>query len=213
MSFKKTNMFKYDISAEVFEKLNNQSSLAIDTEAMGLNIHRDRLCLIQICDSNMVSYLIHFPEHNYKDSPNLKKLLGNNKIQKIFHFARFDVSIICNYLGVLCENVICTRTISRIARTSSDKHGIKSLCKELLGVDLNKTQQSSYWGEDILNDSQINYAISDVINLHELHKSLQHLLKREKREKIAALACEVIPTLAYFDCNFFDLPSLLNYQH
>jgi ribonuclease D len=210
--FSRRNLYLYDIPLAIMERLQKRKSLCIDTEAMGLKLHRDRLCLIQICDEHGEVYIIHFPESTYDQSPNLKLLLENTEIFKIFHFARFDVGIIYNYLKVLCSNIACTRTMSKFARTYSDRHGLKTLSKEILGIEMNKSQQSSYWGTGFLSDSQLSYASADVLNLLSLYNSLQDILKREDRLEFALETCSLIPMVVKGDIKFFDLCSILSYD-
>jgi ribonuclease D len=161
--------------------------ISIDCEAMGLCINRDRICLVQIADSNGKVYVIKFSAGNY-NAPNLSKILADKSILKIFHYARFDVALMYRYLGTMTENIYCTKIASRIARTYTDSHGLKDLCRDLLGITLNKTQQSSDWGNDKLSDEQIKYAASDVVYLFDLKKSLDIILKRESRTELA-LGC------------------------
>lgn len=181
--------------------------LAIDTEAMGLNNHRDRLCVIQISTGDGTAHVVHFPERKY-DAPNIKKLLKDNTRVKLFHFGRFDIAILEHYLGIQLSNVYCTKIASRLTRTYTDMHGLKDLCFELLEVKLNKQQQLSNWGADTLTQDQINYAASDVLHLHALRKKLNVLLKREGRYDIAQACFDFLPTRARLDLagwNEFDI--------
>lgn len=171
--------------------------LAIDTEAMGLNNKRDRLCVVQISDGRGDVHLVHFPEARY-DAPNLKRVLSASG-EKILHFARFDVAIIQEYLGVLLSPVYCTRTASRLIRTYTDRHGLKDLCKEILGVEISKQQQSSDWGADTLTKEQIDYAASDVLYLHQLREKLETRLAREGRTYLARSTMDCIPARALLD--------------
>jgi ribonuclease D len=174
-----------------------QGPLAIDTEAMGLNNKRDRLCVVQLSDGRGDAHLVHFPLARY-DAPNLKRLLARPD-EKILHFARFDVAIIQEYLGVLLTPVYCTRTASRLIRTYTDKHGLKDLCKELLGVEISKQQQSSDWGAETLSREQIDYAAADVLYLHMLRTKLEDRLAREGRSNLARMAMDCIPARALLD--------------
>lgn len=158
--------------------------LAIDTEAMGLNNHRDRLCVVQLSNGNGDCHIVHFPERVY-NCPNLIKLLADQTTQKIFHFARFDVAIIQHYLGVKIENIFCTKIASRLCRTYTDSHGLKDLCSEILNLKLNKQQQSSDWGAAELKAEQIEYAAQDVLHLHKLRDHLSLMLQREGRLDLA----------------------------
>ena len=149
---------KNDLPANViFSK-----SVAIDTETMGLNIHRDRLCVIQISGGDGNAHIVQFEQNKY-DAPNLKKILSDDSIEKIFHFARFDLASIKHYLHVTIKNIYCTKIASRLIRTYTDSHGLKSICEELLGVEISKKQQSSDWGNVEITEKQLEYAASDVL--------------------------------------------------
>lgn len=173
-------------------------SVAIDSETLGLNPHRDRLCVVQLSSGDGNAHLVHFKEPVY-DAPNLKKLLADQSVEKLFHFARFDVAIIEKYLGVTCTPVYCTKIASKLVRTYTDRHGLKALCQELLGIDLSKQQQSSYWGTEELSPAQIEYAASDVLYLHQLQEILEHMLQREGRKEIAQACFDFLPTRARLD--------------
>lgn len=177
-------------------------SVAIDTETMGLDPHRDRLCLVQLSAGDGNCHLVQFPQGHY-DAPNLKRLLTDPGVTKIFHFARFDLAMIRRYLDVDCGPVYCTKIASKLVRTYTDRHGLKDLCKELLGVDLSKQQQSSDWGRDTLSPEQLEYAASDVLYLHKLRETLDEMLKRENRTALAAAAFEFLPTRAMLDLDGF----------
>ncbi len=172
--------------------------LAIDTETMGLNTHRDRLCLLQLSNGNGDAHLVHFTDNQYA-CPNLRKLLLNTTATKIFHFARFDVAAIEHYLKISLTNIFCTKIASRLARTYTDSHGLKELCRELLGVQISKQQQSSDWGNKILSKEQQEYAASDVLYLHQLRDILVTMLKRENRLSLAHTCFDFIPTRASLD--------------
>jgi ribonuclease D len=173
-------------------------NIAVDTEAMGLNNKRDRLCLVQISDGNGDAHLVQFEQDKYL-APNLVKLLTDSKRTKIFHFARFDLSIMRHYLGIQLSNIYCTRTASRLVRTYTDKHGYKDICKELIGVDVSKQQQSSYWGSQALTTEQIDYASSDVLYLHRLKAKLDEMLEREGRSDLAKATFDFLPYRAELD--------------
>ncbi|MDV7339473.1 ribonuclease D [Terasakiella sp. A23] len=173
-------------------------SVAIDSETLGLNPHRDRLCVVQLSSGDGNAHLVHFNEPVY-DAPNLKKLLSDPSVEKLFHYARFDVAIIQKYLGITCSPVYCTKIASKLVRTYTDKHGLKALCQELLKIDLSKQQQSSDWGTDKLSDEQINYAASDVLYLHQLQEILDGMLVREGRKEIAQACFDFLPTRAALD--------------
>ena len=172
--------------------------IAVDTEAMGLNNKRDRLCLVQLSDGNGDAHLVQFAPGSY-NAPNLVKLLTDPARVKIFHFARFDLSIMRHYLGVRTAPVYCTRTASRLVRTYTDKHGYKDICKELLGVDVSKQQQSSDWGADKLTQDQMDYAASDVHHLHKLRAKLDVMIAREGRQELAQSCFNFLPYRAELD--------------
>lgn len=178
------------------------NSIAIDTEAMGLNILRDRLCLIQISSGDGNAHLVKF-NGNYH-APNLKKILCDDSIQKIFHFARFDLAIIFHYLQINFKNIFCTKIASRLIRTYSDSHGLKNLCEELLGIEISKKQQSSDWGNLILSDKQLEYASSDVLYLHQLKEKLLIMIQRENRQIILKNCLDFLPTRAMLDIQGFN---------
>lgn len=165
---------------------------------MGLNNKRDRLCVVQLSDGGGDVHLVKFLPNAY-NAPNLCKLLTDPTRVKLFHFARFDVAIMKQYLGILVAPIYCTRTASRLARTYTDKHGYKDICKELLGADISKQQQSSDWGRAELNDDQIGYAASDVVHLHRLRDVLNEMLTREGRYELAIACCDFIPHRALLD--------------
>lgn len=175
-----------------------EGDIAIDTEAMGLINRRDRLCVVQLSDGKGDAHLVKFSPGQY-EAPNLKALLSDPQRMKLFHFARFDVAIIRYYLGVLIQPIYCTRTASRLARTFTDKHGLKYLCRELLEVELSKQQQSSDWGAEELTEQQQHYAASDVLYLHQLRDVLEGMLKRESREQLARACFDFIPARALLD--------------
>jgi len=172
--------------------------LAIDTETMGLKFDRDPLCVVQISFGNNEAHIIQVNRDTY-DAPNLKKLLAENKGTKIFHYARFDVATIKKYLGITCNPIYCTRTASRLVRTYTDRHGLRDCCRELLGVELNKQQQSSYWGAPELSKAQLEYAANDVLYLHALKEEFDNRLEREGRKDLAARCFEAIHTCADLD--------------
>ena len=184
-------------------------SVAVDTETMGLNLKRDRLCLVQLADEKGNVYLVQIKKG--KGCPNLKALLTNPKITKIFHFARFDVAKIKEDLGVVVAPVYCTKIASKLCRTSSPSHGLKNLCWDLLGVELSKEQQTSDWGAEVLNKKQQAYAAGDVLYLHRLKEKLDVLLKREGREKLAKACFDFLPVRAELDLLDFDNPDIFNH--
>lgn len=172
--------------------------VAIDTEAMGLNPHRDPLCLVQLSAGDGRCHIVQFERPAY-NAPNLKALLSNTSVLKLFHFARFDVAVLKRYLGVLTRPVYCTKIASKIARTYTDKHGLKDLVKELLDVDLSKQQQSSDWGATKLSDAQLAYAASDVLHLHRLKAALDAMLIREGRAELAEACFAFLPIRSELD--------------
>lgn len=174
-------------------------SIAVDTEAMGLNVNRDRLCLMQISDPEQNVHLIHFKADSKYNATNLKRIMNDPTLLKIFHFARFDVMMIQAYLKTQVRSVYCTKIASYLTRTYTNRHSLKDLCKELLGVDLSKTEQTSDWGADILRPEQMEYASTDVIHLHQLKDKLDTLLKRENRTEIALNCFEFLNTRALLD--------------
>lgn len=175
-----------------------KGSLAIDSEAMGLNNARDRLCLVQLCDEEGSTHLVQFAPGEY-NAPNLCALLTDPKRLKIFHFARFDVAIMKQYLGVTTKPIYCTKIASRLTRTYTDRHGFRDICRELLSVDISKYQQSSDWGAETLTPEQMEYAANDVIHLHALKAKLDTLLAREGRTHHAQAAFDYLPARAELD--------------
>jgi ribonuclease D len=177
--------------------------VAVDTETMGLRLRRDPLCVVQLSAGDGDAHVVQLDRSTY-DAPNLKALLASPAIVKIFHFGRFDLSMIQLHLGVLCAPVYCTKIASRLARTYTDRHGLKDLTKEVLGVDLKKEQQSSDWGADSLSEAQLAYAASDVLHLHDLRKKLNIMLEREGRLKLAEACFEFLPHRAALDLAGWD---------
>jgi ribonuclease D len=173
-------LHKNDLPADV----TFTGSVAIDTETLGLKPSRDRLCLVQISAGDGDVHIVQFELGKY-DAPNLKAMLSDRQLIKIFHFARFDLAVIAQYLEVHAAPLWCTKIASKLVRTYTDRHGLKDLCRELLGVDLSKTQQSSDWGGPDLSDAQLNYAASDVLHLHQLKERLETMLDREGRRPMA----------------------------
>ena len=173
-------------------------SVAIDTETMGLNPHRDRLCVVQMSNGDGTADVIQIPQ-GHTDAPNLKALLADPKVTKIFHFARFDLAALYNAFGVMPQPVYCTKIASRLTRTYTDKHGLKDLTKDLLGKDVSKQQQLSDWGAETLTEAQVAYAADDVLNLHALKDKLDAMLAREGRTELAAACFAFLPTRARLD--------------
>jgi ribonuclease D len=179
------------------------ASVAIDTETLGLKPHRDRLCVVQLSAGDGSAHLVQFDGSNWA-APNLKRMLADPKVLKIFHFARFDLAVLSKYLGVRTSPVYCTKIASKLARTYTDRHGLKDLVGELLGVELSKQQQSSDWAAQQLTDQQKHYAASDVLHLHALKQKLDFMLARVSREKLAAESFAYLPTRAELDLSGFD---------
>ena len=173
-------------------------AVAIDTETMGLSPHRDRLCVVQLSPGDGSADVVQIPA-GAKDAPNLKKLLADTSKTKIFHFARFDLAALSNALGVMPAPVYCTKIASRLTRTYTDKHGLKDLVREVLGVDLSKQQQSSDWGASELTEAQVAYAASDVLHLHALKEKLDAMLVREGRIEMAQACFGFLPYRAKLD--------------
>jgi ribonuclease D len=173
-------------------------AVAIDTETLGLNPFRDRLCLAQLSAGDGVCHAVQFEPGQYA-APNLKKLLTDRKTTKLFHFARFDVAVFRRYLGVMTGPIYCTKIASKLVRTYTDKHGLKDLVKELLGTDLSKEQQSSDWGAPVLTEKQLAYAANDVAYLHRLREALDVMLVREGRADLARACFQFLPARAQLD--------------
>ena len=173
-------------------------AVAVDTETMGLEPHRDRLCVVQLSPGDGSADVVQIGR-SIGPAPNLKQLFADPGKLKIFHFARFDIGVIHQYLGVMPQPVYCTKIASRLTRTYTDKHGLKDLARELLGVDMSKQQQSSDWGADKLSDAQMAYAASDVLHLHELRDKLDVMLSREGRAELAAACFRFLPDRARLD--------------
>ena len=189
-----THLYKNDLDDGIVFNGN----VAIDTEAMGLDPARDRLCLIQIFDGETDCHMVQF-ENSNTESPNLIKLLNDENIQKIFHYARFDMAALKHALKIDVKNVYCTKIASKIARTYTNNHALKDLCKELLGVEISKKQQSSDWGSLNLTKEQIAYAASDVIYLHQIKNKLDEMLIRENRQVLVNACLSFLPTRVDLD--------------
>jgi ribonuclease D len=175
-----------------------KGAVAIDTETMGLDPHRDRLCLVQLSPGDGSADVVQIPQ-GAKDAPNLKRLLADAAIVKIFHYARFDMAALYNAFGVMPGPVFCTKIASRLTRTYTDRHGLKDIVRELLGVELSKQQQSSDWGAETLSEAQLSYAASDVLYLHGLKEKFDVLLAREDRQKLADACFRFLPDRARLD--------------
>jgi len=174
------------------------SSVAVDTETMGLHANRDKLCVVQLSAGDDDAHLVQLDRKTYH-APRLKALMEDANVTKIFHYARFDVGMLKAYLGVDTSPVYCTKIASRLARTYTDRHGLKDLVREMLGIEMSKQQQSSDWGTPVLSDAQKQYAALDVIYLHELKVRLDQMLKREERTELAQACFDFLPTRAGLD--------------
>jgi ribonuclease D len=173
-------------------------SVAIDTETLGLNPNRDRLCLVQLSSGDGTAHLVQFDGQDYS-APNLKALLTDAAVLKIFHFARFDIAVLEKYLGVMTTPIYCTKIVSKLVRTYTDRHGLKDLVLELAGVELSKQQQSSDWAARELSQQQLAYAASDVLHLHAVKAKLDAMLARDGRQAYAEAAFGFLPTRARLD--------------
>jgi ribonuclease D len=183
------------------------SSVAIDTETMGLDPHRDRLCVVQLSNGDGSADVVQIPK-DHAEAPNLKTLLGNPNITKIFHFARFDIAVLYHTFGVMPRPLYCTKIASRLTRTYTDRHGLKDLVRELLNIDLSKQQQSSDWGSQQLSEAQLAYAASDVLHLHALRERLDVMLAREGRTELAQACFDFLPTRAKLDLRGWELEDI-----
>lgn len=175
-------------------------SVAIDTETLGLVPGRDRLCVVQLSPGDGSADVVQIAR-GQDNAPNIERLLEDNAVTKIFHFGRFDLAILYHAFGVMAEPVYCTKIASKLVRTYTDRHGLKDLAKELLGVDISKQQQSSDWAADSLSEAQLEYAASDVLYLHEMKARLDAMLKREERTELAQAAFDFLPWRAKLDLN------------
>ena len=172
--------------------------VAVDSETMGLNLERDPLCLVQLSSGDGDAHLVQLDRASY-DAPNLKRLLADPGVLKLFHFGRFDIAKFAIHFGVTTTPVYCTKIASKLARTYTDRHGLKDVTKELLGIDISKAQQSSDWGRSELSREQLEYAASDVMNLHALRDRLDDMLRREGRDALAQRAFDYLPWRARLD--------------
>lgn len=176
---------------------------AIDTETMGLNPHRDRLCVVQLSNGDGSADVVQIPK-GHTDAPNLKALFANPNVTKIFHFARFDIAVLYHTFGVMPQPVYCTKIASRLTRTYTDRHGLKDLMREVLNVELSKQQQSSDWGASSLSEAQLAYAASDVLHLHALREKLDAMLVREGRTELAQACFDFLPSRAKLDLSGWE---------
>lgn len=183
---------------DIPENLSFGDSVAIDSETMGLKPGRDRLCLVQLSSGDGTAHIVQFPKGDYA-APNLKALLKDTNVTKLFHFGRFDIAVLHHYLGIRCHPVYCTKIASRLTRTFTDRHGLKDLCRDVLGITISKEQQSSDWGAEDLTEAQLTYAASDVLHLHDLRTALNAMLEREGRMELANECFEFLPARAELD--------------
>lgn len=194
-------LFDTDLPDDIFMKYMTRSVIAIDTETRGLNVHRDRLCLIQLCDEDG---LVAFVRYTGQPAPNLKKLLESPDVVKLFHFGRFDITVLKHYMDIDIRPVWCTKIASKLVRTYTDRHSLKDLCLELLGLEMDKTNQSSDWARTDLSDSQLEYAANDVRVLIPLQRKFIALLEREKLTDLANRLFEFLPTICELDLRGWD---------
>lgn len=190
-------------------------TVAVDTETMGLNPHRDRLCLVQLSAGDGHAHLVQFvPEHlggRGYEAPNLARLLSDPSVTKLMHFARFDVAVLQHALGVTVAPTRCTKIAAKLVRTFTDRHGLKDLCRELLGVELSKQQQTSDWGAPELSAEQMAYAASDVLHLHALWARLEALLVREGRLELAQACFDFLPARCRLDMLGYEAPDIFSH--
>ena len=172
--------------------------VAIDTETMGLVPHRDRLCLVQLSSGDGTAHLVQVAR-GQREAPNLQRLIADPEVLKLFHFGRFDIAVLAHAFGAVARPVYCTKIASKLVRTFTDRHGLKNLCTDLVGVDISKQQQSSDWGAETLTDAQQSYAASDVLYLHRLRAALDTMLEREGRTDLAQACFDFLPVRARLD--------------
>lgn len=202
------NLYLGDLPAD----LKITDSIAIDTEAMGLVTQRDRLCLVQMATVEGEVFMVQFHPGDYQRATNLKKILEDPSILKIFHYARFDVALLNHTFGIKTAPIYCTKIASKLARTYTDRHGLKNLCKELLNVDISKQEQSSDWGSLELSQEQMQYAASDVLHLHKLRDKLNKTLVRENKLNLALKCFEVIDLIVELDLKSYNPEALFTHQ-
>jgi ribonuclease D len=194
----------YTHQGDLPEGIDFGNSVAVDTETLGLNPLRDRLCVVQLSDGKGDAHLVQLSANDYSDAKNLKKVMSDPTVLKIFHFARFDVAVMKHYLNVDVAPVFCTKIASKLVRTYTDRHGLKDLTRELLGINMDKQQQSSDWAVIELSDEQKSYAASDVLYLHQMMDKLIDMLKRENRMDMAQSCFDFLPTRCALDLNGWD---------
>ncbi|MBQ3564879.1 MAG: ribonuclease H-like domain-containing protein [Alphaproteobacteria bacterium] len=186
-------------------------SVAIDTEAMGLNNKRDRLCLVQMCSKDGDVHIVQILKGQQDNAVNLRKMLVDEKIQKIFHFARFDVNLLNYTFGIHVQNIYCTKIASKLVRTYTDKHGLKNLCKDILDVEISKQEQTSDWGREELSPEQLKYAAGDVLYLHALKARLDEMLHREGRFELAQRCFQTLQLIS--DLDLLEIPPEFLFVH
>jgi ribonuclease D len=186
------NLYKSDIPSG----LSFSGSVALDTETMGLVLKRDRLCLVQMCSKDGDVHIVQMQPGVCDKSENLKRILVDESVLKIFHFARFDIAVLNHAFGIRVAPVYCTKVASKLARTYTERHGLKHLCKELLNVEISKNEQTSDWGQETLSHDQLKYAAGDVLHLHKLKDRLDAMLQREHKEKLAQKCFDALPIIA-----------------
>lgn len=203
---RKLDLFELDLPEERFKHYLKKNLIAVDTETLGLNIKRDRLCLVQIADEDGVVSLVRYKQKilpGFSKSANLKYLLEAPNVLKLFHFARFDIAVLKHYLDCDVKPIWCTKIASKLVRTYSDRHGLKDLSKELLNQEVDKTNQMSDWANENLTDSQLEYAANDVRVLIPIYNKLSSLLRREGRTELAERSFKVLPIITELDANGF----------
>jgi ribonuclease D len=204
--------YKY-FRGDLPDNLDLGGEIAIDTEALGLNNSRDRLCLVQITAGDGVVYIVHFIGiDSYGGAMNLKKLLADDKILKIFHYARFDMAILQKTFDIKIHNVYCTKIASKIARTYTEAHGLKAIVKEFFNVDISKREQSSYWGGKEISEEQLKYASNDVLFLHRIKEKLDKILDNEDRKVLAEKCFEFLPTRVELDLRGWIDNDIFNHE-
>lgn len=208
MSSPQIKLVKGDLEIDELNYYLSKDIIAIDCEMMGLNPQRDRLCLVQIGDANKKITLVQVAK-GQKEANNLKTLLESKSTMKLFHYARTDVTWLKYWLDIQVQNFFCTKIASKLARTYTDKHGLKDLCKELTGKEMNKNQQSSYWGNETYTKEQIEYAANDVVHLHAIYDYLKNILDREGKYNLALTCCNFVPVFA--DLDYYGYQGVLDH--
>ncbi len=204
-------LHKGDLCADVLQL--DHDSVAVDVESTGLNIHRDRVCTVQLSFGNGHAHVVQLStNYSPQDAINLSNLLQNENITKIFHFARYDCAILGRFFNCNINNIYCTKIASKIARTYTDRHGLRSVISELIGINIDKSNQCSDWGNESLSRSQLDYAANDVLYLHKVREKLDILIAREQREEIFSKAIEMLKHVIYFDIQHWDYMSIFEHR-